>query len=412
MRLIPSFKPSITYGELNAVLARTLFSRNDAAEGAGGFLRAFGDYLPAKHVLPFPAARWALYAVLSSLGFKEGDEVLVPAFTYFAVPAAVVRAGLKPVFVDIEPGSLAIDTEQAEKHVTSRTRAIIPTHLNGFACDIEAVASLARQHGLRIIEDCAQSPGASFKGKKLGTFGDAAYFTFGITKSFTTVCGSVAVVNDDGIARNAAHISSSIMPRSAPSLAAAILKAYCMKWATSFLFPAVLASEQVSRLAGIDVIDRLFREGEATLADIPRRGSLSAAQGALGISRLHALDRNNEARMRNGMLLYRMLRTVKDIRVPGLQNAAVNTFSGCPVFVERREEVRRSLLGAGIGTSAGYMRDCSSLETFRDPGGRCPNAARAEATILHLPSYPELTEKDIVYMCETLEVAVRMTGQE
>ena len=171
--IIPSFKPAVSYKELNAMLSELLFgiaSDKDIYLFEQGFAR----YLGVKYAIRMPSARRGLYHILKSLNLKEGDEVIIPAFTYFAVPAAVIKAGLKPVFVDISAVNLNIDPEKIEENITTKTRAIIPTHLCGFACGMAEILDIAGRHNIFVIEDCAQSLGAEYKNNKLGSLGSAA----------------------------------------------------------------------------------------------------------------------------------------------------------------------------------------------------------------------------------------------
>lgn len=188
MRPIPSFKPSISYKQLNIVLQRVL-SGDFSQRTVGVFEQRLAQYLGVKYAIRVPSGRWGLYYILKSLNLKEGDEVILPAFTYFAVPAAIVKLGLKPVFVDISSANFNIDVKKIRENITSRTRAIIPTHLCGFVCEMDEILDISNKYNIAVIEDCAQSLGAEYKNKKAGSWGDAAYFTFGITKNFTTLGG-------------------------------------------------------------------------------------------------------------------------------------------------------------------------------------------------------------------------------
>ena len=120
----------------------------------------------------------ALELALSAIGIKPGDEVIVPAMTFIATATAVLQNNAIPVFVDIEPDTFCICPKAIEKAITEKTKAIIPVHMAGHACDMDKICEIAKKHGLRIIEDVAHAQGGKYKNKMLGSFGDAAAFSF------------------------------------------------------------------------------------------------------------------------------------------------------------------------------------------------------------------------------------------
>src|SRR4030095_4812857 len=116
--------------------------------------------------------RMALYFILKSMDFPPGSEIIVPAFTFWVVPEIARVAGLTPVFADIDPATFTLCPDAVERALTPRTRAVLPTHLYGMGCDMDPILDLARRHGLKVIEDCAHSLGATYKGRMVGTLGD------------------------------------------------------------------------------------------------------------------------------------------------------------------------------------------------------------------------------------------------
>ena len=172
--MIPRFEPTADTGEIIAFLRGLLFPGRWSGDLAKGFERCFADYLGGGHALFVPSGRMGLLLLLEALGYERGDEVVVPAFTYFAIPAVIRHAGLKPVFADIERGTYELSVSTVERVVTVRTRAVIPTHLFGRTCDMTELGDLCRTRGLDIIEDCAQSLGAVSEEKKAGLAGRPA----------------------------------------------------------------------------------------------------------------------------------------------------------------------------------------------------------------------------------------------
>ena len=153
----------------------------------------FSTYLGNSNVLTFNSGRSALFALLRAFSIGSRDEVLVQAFTCVAVPNSVIWAGAKPVYVDID-STLNMDPEDAEKKMTSRTRAVIVQHTFGTPADMEKILSLAKKHNILVIEDCAHSLGVTYKGRPVGILADASVFSFGRDKVVSSVFGGLAIV--------------------------------------------------------------------------------------------------------------------------------------------------------------------------------------------------------------------------
>ena len=170
---IPRFSPSFSPAEA-WICTKHLIGAGDGPELVGEFEATFAQEIGAKHGVMVPSARYGLYLLLQGLGLQEGDEVVIPGLTYFAIPAMVELLGAKPVFADIGLHTHVLEPAAFEAAVTPRTRAVIPTHLFGTPCDMDAINAIAAKHNIAVIEDCAQSTGARYKGRKVGAIGDHA----------------------------------------------------------------------------------------------------------------------------------------------------------------------------------------------------------------------------------------------
>ena len=155
----------------------------------------FSSYSDCEYGVTVSNGTVALHVALVALGIGKGDEVIVPDLTFAATINAVLHANATPVIVDVEDQSWCIDPDEIEKSITSKTKAIIPVHLYGQVCDMDSIMSLAKQYGLKIIEDCAEAHGSMFKGNKVGSFGDIGCFSFYGNKVITTGEGGMCVTN-------------------------------------------------------------------------------------------------------------------------------------------------------------------------------------------------------------------------
>lgn len=155
--------------------------------------------LATKNVTLFASGRAALFAIFSSMSIGKGDDVLLQAFTCIVVPNAIIASGARPIYVDINK-DLTLDISDLKKKITKKTKAILLQYTFGIPSDITEIEKLAKQHNIFIIEDCAHVLGDTFRGKKLGTFGDAGFYSLGRDKPFSSVFGGIAVTNNDALA--------------------------------------------------------------------------------------------------------------------------------------------------------------------------------------------------------------------
>lgn len=186
------------------VLARDRFENVRKHYKVRTFEDRFRQYMGADHALAVVNATQGLVISLKALGIGPGDEVIVPAYTFIATAAAVVAANAIPVLAEIDE-SLNMDPDDVATKITERTKCVLPVHMKGASPDMERLAIVTRKHGLKMVEDVAQACGASYKGKKLGAFGDAGVFSFDYWKVITTGGGGMILTSDDDVYKKSVH---------------------------------------------------------------------------------------------------------------------------------------------------------------------------------------------------------------
>src|SRR3989338_9558843 len=207
-KIIPIAGPSITQKEVDYVSKAVRYSwYENAYKYVSEFERKFADYIGVKYALATPSCTGALHLALLALGIKEGDEVILPDITWAATVFPVSYVKANPIFVDIDPNSWCIDPDGIEMKITKKTKAIIPVHLYGHPADMKKILSLAKKYRLKVIEDAAESVGASYFGKMTGSMGDVGCFSFRGTKTLTTGEGGMLVTNDRKIFERAKFLS-------------------------------------------------------------------------------------------------------------------------------------------------------------------------------------------------------------
>lgn len=411
---IPRFSPSFSPREA-AVAARYLAFPPEDAPKVREFEREFASYIGAKHAIMTPSARYAFYLLLRAYGIGEGDEVVIPALTYFAIPSMAVTAGVTPVFADVGLRTHVLDPAAFEAAIGPKTKAVVPTHLYGTPCDMDAIRKIAKKRGVKVIEDCAQSTGARYKGVRVGNLGDAAYYTFGLTKNITTLSGAMITTDDDAVAAFVRREIDESSPAGLKKAAKEAVTGVAMMVATNpFVYPFTLHPMiRVGNKLGKDPIHERFGEPEVLYDTVPKSFRTSrprAVQAAVGMVQIERIEALNGARVRNGRYLDEHLANVPGLVTPEYPEGAEPIYMSFVVHHPRREAFMDALRRRGVDTTVGYMNDCSDHELFPAFRRPQPNAARIKREQVHLPVHPTLDGRDLAHMVEAVRSALLEAG--
>lgn len=252
------------------------------------FERAYAAHIGAKHALAVTSGTTALYTAMAALEIGPGDEVILPAWTWYADFDAVVLCGALPVFAEIDE-SLAIDPDDIEARITPRTKAIVPSHLQGGVADMDRIMAVARKHKLRVVEDCAQCAGGRYKGKYVGTIGDIGINSFQLSKTITSGEGGAVVTNDTTLFERALrfHDVGSLRPPYTQQLHNGLLAAFAACNFRMNEFTGAVLKGQLQKLeticAALRKNSRTIREGIADLPELKLRKSADP-EGDLGVA--------------------------------------------------------------------------------------------------------------------------------
>ena len=317
------------------------------------FEREIAAYCGTRHAVGVASGTDALELVLRACGVGPGDEVIVPALTFFATAGAVAALGARPVFVDIEPVTYGIDPRLIKRAITPKTKAIVPVHLYGHPCDMTAVLKIAKAHRLTVIEDCAQAIGAAVGMRRVGSFGDAAIISFYPSKNLGAYGdGGLVVTNRRDLA------------------------------------------ERVRLLRMHGSRDRVRHEV------VSRNSRLDELQAAVLRVKLRHLEAWNAARRRHAAAYRRALeaRRPEGLVLPQERAGARHVYHLYAVRTPHRARVRRALARYGVATQIHYevplhLQPAFALLGYRR--GKCPTAERVTEDIFSLPMYPELTPRQI-----------------
>ena len=405
---IPRFSPSFSPSEA-LISFRYLLQEGPNDEIVRRFEKQFAGYIGAKHAVMVPSARYGFLLLLRAFGIGADDEVIIPGLTYFAIPAMVPLVDAKPVFADIGLSTHVLDPDAFEKAITEKTKAVVPTHLFGTPCDMEKICAIAKKHNIKVIEDCAQSTGATFNEQRVGSWGDAAYYTFGLTKNITTLSGAMITTNDEAIAasirkeiEDGGYGSRKKMAKETlTGLAMFVATHPALYWAT--VHPAVV----LGNMFGKDPIHERFGEAERTYEEVPAyykaQGKALAVQAAVGMKQLERIEALNGARQKNGRALDDSLVGIPNLTTPTYPKGAKPIYMSFVVHHPDREGLAKGLRDRGVDTTTGYMNDMSNHDLFPQFRRDCPNATAANRSLLHIPVHPNLSVADRNHLIRSVQ---------
>lgn len=365
MRTIPVYEPDLSGNERKYVL-ECLDSSWISSIGAfiGKFEGAIASTTGAPHAISVCNGTVALHLALHCLDIGPGDEVIVPTFTYIASVNTIAQTGATPVFAESRKSDWQLDAADVERRITPRTKAIMPVHLFGGACDMVALTKVAKRHGLKIIEDCAESLGTTIGGRHVGTFGDVGTFSFFGNKTVTTGEGGAVIANDDALA----------------------------------------ARLRMTKGQGQSLTRRYWHE---VLGFNYRMTNIAAAIGLAQIERLEPVL----ARKRVIAATYRDL--LVDLPVSfQVANADVVASDWLVSLLlppgTDRDRLMLDMGEAGVDTRPVFF--CAHTMPMYHSDAKFPIAQDIAARGLSLPSYPTMTDDDVARVCEVLQSALRGQG--
>lgn len=384
------------------------FRRGEAIDGPGikEFEERFAGFHVLDHAVSTSFGRMAFYYLLRALELPPESEVIFPAVTFWVVPEMARRAGLRPVFVDVDPATFNLDPSCIEAAITERTRAIVPTHLYGQPCEMNRIMRVAEKHNLIVIEDCAQAAGARYRGRRVGTFGHAAFFSFQMLKGINTYGGGMAVTDDAALAAKVRPQAEAEPAQSAGELIRRFslgLTSRAMVSPKGFAWWGFPLGAALSLFSDAD-LSKYFWEKIRPLDKFPRayRRRFSNVQAVLGLRALNKLDKFNERSQSHADLYTRGLAKCPGVKTPSVIDGAEHVYYQYCIYVADPRFAKRHAIRRGVDFETTHVDVCSSLPLFDQFASHCPGAEKT-AEALQLPVYSRLRTSDVERVLKVLQ---------
>lgn len=364
------------------------------------YAKEFAERFDILCAFSFFKARVALYAILRSLGIGQGDEIILPGYTCVMDVNPIKYLGARPIYVDIEPDTFNMNVELLKDKITPNTKVIIAQHTYGYPCDMDAIMNIASQKGITVIEDCCLAFGSKYKGKTVGTFGKAAYFSFQWNKPFTTGLGGMAITNDQGLAEKISELCKSELCY--PSTKEMLMLAAQLAVYRMFIYPRTTALAQslfrYLTKKGIVLGSSATTEFEPKMADDFFK-AMSCVQARSGLSQLAKVD-NNIAHRKEMAELYDHLLQKKGWPMRKYDSSIMDpVMVRYPVRIAEKDKALEEAAQAGI--ELGSWFECplhpieTPLEVYDYKIGMCPEAEKASREIVNLPLHPRAGVKTV-----------------
>ena len=363
--MIPINLPKIGEEEVQAVVKVLRSGMLTSGLGAGpevtAFEKKFAAFAGVKHAVAVNTGTAALHSAVVAVGVKQGDEVILPSFTFVATAEAVVLAGAKPVFADIDPKTYNLSPSAVEKAITKKTKAILPVDLYGFSAEMKPLKEIASKQGLALVEDAAQAHGTTYEGKSAGAFSDAACWSLYASKNITTGEGGVVTTDNDQIAETLRMIRT---------------HGEKAKYASLMLGTNYRMSEMQAAIGNVQMQKLPSFVGK-------RRQNAQQLTKILEKNSKFVLPYESKDRLHSWYLYTARLKDGTE---------------------EERDHVVAELKKKGVGAEVYYINPVHQMPFYRENFGstKLPQTEKASKQVFSLPIHPGVTEEQVAFIGETL----------
>lgn len=407
-----SLSPNTEKDDLKLVLKQLMLPWNWFSWKGGKDIKkletAFSKYLgEGQESISFQRGRDALTTLLKAIGITDGDEVILQAYTCIVVPNAIQFTGAKPVYVDLEEKGFNIDPEGIEKAINEKTKAVIIQHTFGEPAALEAIQEICKRHKILLIEDCAHALAGSFKNQLLGTFGDAAIWSFGRDKIISSVWGGMATTKHKALAKRLRHQHKFLKRPGILQIKQALLHP---------LVFAIIKPFYHSKFGkGLLVLSQKIRMIPRVIFPLEKQGhqpksfpqQMANAMAHLALHQMTKLTRFQRQRQYLAGLYSSSLAGTEGVQIPHSKEEAHPAWLRYTIRHPKAAQLLKKAQKKGIYLGNWYTTvlapgDCS-LENFQYQAGFCPRAEQAAKETLNLPTHIQMTAEQVQEVVEFIQ---------
>ena len=391
--MIPSYDDKEIMQVIDSLLKKQITLNLKSNTKVSQFEENWANYIDTKEGIMFNSGSSANLIALKILTnpsikdyIKPGSEIITPALTWTTTVAPIWCAGCKPVFIDVDLDTFTIKTDEIEKAITDKTRAIMPVHLLGYPCDMEKIMEIAKKHNLFVIEDCCEAHGAEINGKKVGSFGDLSTFSFFFSHHLTTMEGGIILTNNEEYAEIA----------------------------------RTMRSQGIMRNAKNEEFEKKYLDNEK-YKDIDKKYLFinlgynlrpTEINGGFGLEQFKKFNSFLEAREENGEFFLKNFEKFSDyISLPKIKEGIKHAWFSFPIFVKKnapfsRKDFEKFLNEKGMETRqimSGNITKQPAFELFESATSNLKNTELIHKNAFFFGNYPKIKEKEKAYILNCFE---------
>lgn len=400
MQPLPRYRIYSRMRDYRAIAGDLLTGRWSRGDGTRELERAVEKSNGVAHALCIAKARVGIYVAIQAL-IEPGQKVVLSPYTISDVVNMVICAGGVPVFADLGPDTCNVDADDVERLIDGDTGAVLVTHLHGLACDVERIAAACAARGVPLVEDAAQAFGTRVGGRRVGSFGTAGIYSFGMYKNVNAFFGGMVVTSDSDLAerlraridafpaQEVGYYLTKVASGAASDLATwpPLFKSLTYRvFRYGFLNEVGFLNNQVT----VDVDPQIKRELPESYL---RR--MTPMQARIVLDQLDRVDDDIRARIAFAQMYDAGLRDVPEVGRPPLRTDFSHTYTYYPIQVPDRKALLRHLMSERRDAAAQHLHNCADLPCFAEFHRECPNARRTAGSVVLLPTYPRYSSADV-----------------
>ena len=399
-----AFAPNYTLRDVLIAVKYLLLPWNWAKLQKGKYRRKierkFCEFMDCRWAIGFDSGRSGLYAILKCLEIEKDDEIILQAFTTVALPNVIMLCGAKPIYVDIEKNTYNINPEKIEEKITDRTKAIIVQHTFGNPAEMDRIMEIAKNHNLYLIEDCAHSLGSKHKGKKTGTFGDVAFFSFGRDKIISSVSGGMVITSNSELGKKIKEFKNKISYPKKLLIMRQLLHPVITFISLRTYYFFNLGKIMMYLSSNAEIITKAYTKKEKKCGkpeNFPAK--MPNALAKIAFHQMKLVNKFNNHRIDVAKLYGERLIDDKSVELPKISSVSKNVFLWYTILIENKKALIRKAKKRGIILGDWFPQVIGPIEVDVAKAGykkgECPVAEKVSSKCVNLPTHHRISIEDV-----------------